>query len=84
MKGYPDWRPVNQRFEGYVPHGNEEGRPTTAGGAASGCSEPGSGQNASSGRSISARSVPSAMARSAVSLGSWVRAKNCAAATLPS
>ena len=42
------------------------------------------GQNASSGRSISARSVASAMARSADSAGRTLRAKNWAAATLPS
>ncbi len=41
-------------------------------------------QNAASSRSISERSVPSAMARSAVSRGRLVWAKNCAAATLPS
>ena len=43
-----------------------------------------SGQNAASSRSISARSMASAMARSAVSRGRLVCAKNCAAATLPS
>ena len=42
------------------------------------------GQNDASSRSISDRSVCSAMARSADSFGSTVRAKNCAAATLPS
>ena len=42
------------------------------------------GQNADSSSSISERSVASAMARSAVIFGSTVRAKNCAAATLPS
>ena len=42
------------------------------------------GQNAASSRSISDRSVALAMASSAVIFGRLVRAKNCAAATLPS
>ena len=41
-------------------------------------------QKASSARSIRDRSVDSAMARSAASFGSTLRAKNWAAATLPS
>ena len=42
------------------------------------------GQKADSSRSISSRSMPSAMARSAEIFGSTFCAKNCAAATLPS
>jgi acyl dehydratase len=45
---------------------------------------PGRRQNAASSSSITDRSVASAMARSAVTFGSTVRAKNWAAATLPS
>jgi hypothetical protein len=49
-----------------------------------GLPEEGLTQKALSSRSMTDRSVASAMARSAVTFGSTVRAKNWAAATLPS